>query len=161
MPCSQTPSVCVPPIIAETKFAPIQNHGQNYTEFYLFSLGISRCRALNQDVGRISTWKAFGLERPWYNRGTIPVFDRLCGLVVTVPGYKSRGPGFDSRRYQIFWEVVGLERGTLSLVSTIEELLGRKSSDSGLGIRCADRMTPSVRKSWHQLRRQAAATRSV
>jgi hypothetical protein len=36
------------------------------------------------------------------------------------------------RRYQIFWEVVGLERGTLSLVSTIEELLGRKSSGSGL-----------------------------
>jgi hypothetical protein len=27
--------------------------------------------------------------------------------------------GFDSRRYWIFWEVVGLERGPLSLVSTI------------------------------------------
>jgi hypothetical protein len=40
--------------------------------------------------------------------------------------------GFDSNRYQIFWEVVGLERGALSLVSTIEELLGRKSSGSGL-----------------------------
>jgi hypothetical protein len=40
--------------------------------------------------------------------------------------------GFDSRRYQIFWEVVGLQRGPLSLVSTIEELLGRKSSGSGL-----------------------------
>jgi hypothetical protein len=36
--------------------------------------------------------------------------------------------GFDSRRYQIFWEVVGLERDPLSLVSTIEELLERKSS---------------------------------
>jgi hypothetical protein len=31
--------------------------------------------------------------------------------------------GFDSLRYQIFWEVVGLERGPLSLVSTAEELL--------------------------------------
>jgi hypothetical protein len=40
--------------------------------------------------------------------------------------------GFDCRCYQIFWEVVGLERGPLSLVSTIEELLGRKSSGSGL-----------------------------
>jgi hypothetical protein len=40
--------------------------------------------------------------------------------------------GFDSRRYQMFWEVVGLERGPLSLVSTIEELFGRKSSGSGL-----------------------------
>jgi hypothetical protein len=40
--------------------------------------------------------------------------------------------GFDSRRYQIFWQSVGLERGLLSLVSTIEELLGRKSSGYGL-----------------------------
>jgi hypothetical protein len=38
--------------------------------------------------------------------------------------------GFDSRRYQIFWEVVNLERGPLSLMSTIEELLARKSSGS-------------------------------
>jgi hypothetical protein len=30
------------------------------------------------------------------------------------------------------WEVVGLERGPLSLVSTIEELLGRNSSSTGL-----------------------------
>jgi hypothetical protein len=43
--------------------------------------------------------------------------------------------GLDSRRYQIFWEVVGLERGPLSLVSTIEELLERESSCSGLETR--------------------------
>jgi hypothetical protein len=41
--------------------------------------------------------------------------------------------GQSSWRYQIFWEIVGLEQGPLSLVSTIEELLGRKSSSSGLG----------------------------
>jgi hypothetical protein len=58
--------------------------------------------------------------------------DRLCGLVVRVPGYRSRGPGFDSRLYQIFWEVVGLERGPLSLVRIIEELLEWKNSGSGL-----------------------------
>jgi hypothetical protein len=40
--------------------------------------------------------------------------------------------GFDSRSYQNFWEVVGLEWGPLSIVSTNEELLGRKSSGSGL-----------------------------
>jgi hypothetical protein len=43
-----------------------------------------------------------------------------------------QGPGFDSRRYQIFWEVVGLERDSLSLLNSIEELLERKSRSSGL-----------------------------
>jgi hypothetical protein len=58
--------------------------------------------------------------------------DRLCGLVVRVSGYRSRGPGFDSRTYQIFWQVRGLERGPLSLVITSEELLEKRSSGSGL-----------------------------
>jgi hypothetical protein len=40
--------------------------------------------------------------------------------------------GFDFRRYQMFWEVVSLERGSLSLVSKTDELLGRKYSGSGL-----------------------------
>jgi hypothetical protein len=52
---------------------------------------------------------------------------------------------------------VSLEQGPLSLVSTTEELLGRKSSGSGLerreygqGIRHADHdVAPSIRKSWH------------
>jgi hypothetical protein len=39
---------------------------------------------------------------------------------------------FDFWRYHIFWEVAGLECGPLSLVTTTEELLGRKSSGSGL-----------------------------
>jgi hypothetical protein len=56
--------------------------------------------------------------------------DRLYGIVVRVPGYRSGGPGFDSRHYKK--KVVGLERGPLSLVSTTEELLGRKSSGFGL-----------------------------
>jgi hypothetical protein len=47
-------------------------------------------------------------------------FDRFCGLVVRVPGYRSIDPGFYSRRYQIFWEVVRLERGPLRLVRLIE-----------------------------------------
>jgi hypothetical protein len=32
-------------------------------------------------------------------------YDRLCGLVIRVSGYRSRGPGFDSVPYQIFWEL--------------------------------------------------------
>jgi hypothetical protein len=46
---------------------------------------------------------------------------RVCFLVARVPGYRSRGSGSDSLHYQIF-SVVGLERGTLILVSTTEEL---------------------------------------
>jgi hypothetical protein len=42
---------------------------------------------------------------------------------------------FDSRRYRIIWEVMGLERGPLSLMSTTEEVLKGKSSGSGLEIR--------------------------
>jgi hypothetical protein len=55
--------------------------------------------------------------------------------VVRVPGYRSGGPGFDSRALQKKTKVVSLERGPLSLVSTTEELLGRNSSGSGLEIR--------------------------
>jgi hypothetical protein len=51
--------------------------------------------------------------------------------------------GFDSRRYEIFWEVVSLERGPLSLLSTTEELLERKNSDSGLEIWEYGRRDPS------------------
>jgi hypothetical protein len=51
--------------------------------------------------------------------------------------------GFDSRRYQIFREVVGLERGPLSLVSTTEELIGRKNISCCIEIREYGRRNPS------------------
>jgi hypothetical protein len=50
--------------------------------------------------------------------------------------------GFDSWCYQIFWEVVGLDRGPLSLVSITEELLGRNSSGSCLENREYGRTDP-------------------
>jgi hypothetical protein len=65
------------------------------------------------------------------------IFETVCMYVCI------QRSGFDSRRYHIFWEVVGLERGPLSLVSTIEELLGRKSSGSGLKNREYGRGDPS------------------
>jgi hypothetical protein len=40
-----------------------------------------------------------GVWRKLYNEE--PRVDRLCGLVVRVSGYRSRGPGFDSHCYQI------------------------------------------------------------
>jgi hypothetical protein len=86
--------------------------------------------------------------------------DLLCGLVIRVPGHRSRGPGFGSLRYQIFREVACVERGPFSLVSTIEKLLGRNGSVSSLEIREYGRgdplryhVTTFIRKSWHLLRR--------
>jgi hypothetical protein len=78
---------------------------------------------------------------------------RLYGLVVRVPGYRSRGPGSIPR----LSEELGLERGPLSLVSTTEELLERKSSGSCLenrdyGRRGSAALTTrhhSILKSWH------------
>jgi hypothetical protein len=56
----------------------------------------------------------------------------MTASVVYNPCLQIQRPVFDSRHHQIFWVVVGLERGQLSLVSTTEELLERKSSGSGL-----------------------------
>jgi hypothetical protein len=72
--------------------------------------------------------------------------DCLCGLAARVPGYRSRDPGSIPGRYHIFREVVDLERGPLSLETT-EELLGRKSSCSGLESREYGRRDPSLRPS--------------
>jgi hypothetical protein len=58
--------------------------------------------------------------------------DHLCALVVRVLCYRFRDLGFDSRRYQNFWQVISLERGPLRLMSVNEELLRRNSSAFGL-----------------------------
>jgi hypothetical protein len=59
--------------------------------------------------------------------------------------------GFDSGRYHVSSEVVGLERSPLSLVSTIEDLLERKSSCSGLQNRECGRRGPAARTTWYPL----------
>jgi hypothetical protein len=78
-----------------------------------------------------------------------------------------RRPGLDSRHYHKK-QVVGLERGALSLVSTTEELLDRKVAapvykieNTAVGIHHADHVAPFIRKSWQSLRREAAVARSV
>jgi hypothetical protein len=42
------------------------------------------------------------LQQPQNVRESDKILGYLCGLVVRVPGYRSRGLGFDFRRYQIF-----------------------------------------------------------
>jgi hypothetical protein len=79
--------------------------------------------------------------------------DRFCGLVVRVPGHRSKNPG----SIRGATTVMGLERGSLSLVITTEELLRRKSRGSGLEIRecgCRDpsrlpRDNSNPKKCWH------------
>jgi hypothetical protein len=46
--------------------------------------------------------------------------------MVRVPGNRSRSSGVECRSYQILWKVLGLERGLLSVVRIIEEILERK-----------------------------------
>jgi hypothetical protein len=65
----------------------------------------------------------------------IEILTGLCGLVVRVPGNRYRGLGFDSRRYQIFWEVVGVERGPLSLVRIIERKVAAPVQKSEINCR--------------------------
>jgi hypothetical protein len=60
--CSQTLSVCVPPLMSETSFTPIQNHRQNYSfvfsNFYVFTQRTRRQKVLGwmvaSKIGRAS-----------------------------------------------------------------------------------------------------------
>jgi hypothetical protein len=89
----------------------------------------------------------------------VDVRDRLCNLVVRVLGYRFGGPGSTpvTTRKKKYW-----------VVSTTEELLDRKvaapvykTENTAVGMRHADHVAPSIRKSWQSLRRQAAVARSV
>jgi hypothetical protein len=94
--------------------------------------------------------------------------DRLCGIVVRVSGYRSKGPGLDSRRFQISWEAAGPERGPIGLVRTTEKLLEGKVAASVYKTEINDRRNPLrwPRGTLHPqklalLRQQAAVARSV
>jgi hypothetical protein len=78
------------------------------------------------------------LKRPKF--GGSLIYGVLQKELTSITGQRS---GLDSRSYQIFWGALGLERGPLSLVSIIEELLGRKGSGSCLEIREYGRRDPS------------------
>jgi hypothetical protein len=85
--------------------------------------------------------KGYGFDTWWGEH-----FDRLCE--VRVPGYRPKDLGFDSRCYQVFWEVVGLERGLLSLVSSNGFGLESREYGGGDPLRWPyDTLSNS--KSWH------------
>jgi hypothetical protein len=87
-------------------------------------LGGNKCRNLALLVGGVSKIETINCAHE--SR------DRFCGLVVGVLDYRSGGPGSIpgttrfSEKKKKGKQVVGLERGPLSLVSTTEELLDRK-----------------------------------
>jgi hypothetical protein len=81
--------------------------------FYILLIS-QNCNQLSDDV--FVDWNHYIIHMKQYSFV-------YSGLVVRVSGYRYRGPGFDPRRYQILWVVVGLERGPFSLVRSLEELL--------------------------------------
>jgi hypothetical protein len=66
--------------------------------------GISEtlCTVLSTNSFKSSHPTRFAIEMLTIQPGMTPFLNCLYGLVVRVPGYRCRCPGFDSWRYQIF-----------------------------------------------------------
>jgi hypothetical protein len=63
------------------------------------SVGVLRLRTKSQGAAYILHYVVPNYV-PGQNRSTLSCQqDRLCGLVIRLPGCLPRGPGFDSRRY--------------------------------------------------------------
>jgi hypothetical protein len=82
--------------------------------------------------------------------------DRLCGPVVRVPGYRSRGPGSipgAATCSEKKWVWNGVHSALwVQLRSYLKEIAAGpvyKSENTAVGIRHADHVAPSIRKSWH------------
>jgi hypothetical protein len=113
-----------------------------------------------------------GCVDPW---ATVPLAglgqfkNPLCGLVVRAPGYRSRGPEFDSPALPDVLISSGSGAGSTqpcednwgATWTKKYQLLSRKSRLTAVGIHCGDHAKPSTHKSLHQFRRQVAAACSV
>jgi hypothetical protein len=98
----------------ENNWPPLWSSGQSsWLQIQRFRVRFRRYQIFYEEVA---------LERG--SLSIVRTIDRLCGLVVRVRGYRSRGSGFDSRQHQIFYEEVALERGSLSIVRTNDRLCG-------------------------------------
>jgi hypothetical protein len=82
--------------------------------------------------------------------------DRLCGIVVGVPDYRSRGPGSitgGTSFSDTYWVWNGVHSASwVQLRSYFEERVAApvmKIKVTALGIRKADHAISSIRKTWH------------
>jgi hypothetical protein len=92
----------------------------------------------------------------------------LCGIVVRVPGYRSRDPGSipsATRSSEKYWVWNRVHSALwVQLRSYLEEKVVapvKKSKNTAVGIRHTDHMAPSICKRWHWLCQQVAVARSV
>jgi hypothetical protein len=71
------------------------------------------------------------------------LFDHLCRLVISLPGYRSR---------EKWWVLNGVRSASwVQLKSYLKEVVAlrsRKTENTAVGIRHADREAPSIRKTW-------------
>jgi hypothetical protein len=73
-----------------------RNTHARIVEFLDASFSIGRCRVKERRQFIFSRTSCL------FKNSVSETGDCRCGLVVRVPGYRSRGPGFDSRRYKVF-----------------------------------------------------------
>jgi hypothetical protein len=125
---------------------------RNFVETIRSDLQRSSRRSVSETIGTVRHGRFQYLgDCPQEASGSPTACKRVSAFPACLYGFVTRSvrslqiqrSGSDSRRYQISREVVGLERGPLSLVSTTEELLGRKSSGSCLESREYGRRDPS------------------
>jgi hypothetical protein len=96
---------------------------------------VEQYRNTHNSVGHAQSASRLASRHTCFLNNVLEGTDRLCSLAikrVKRSWLQIERSGFDSRRYQILSEGVSLERGPLNLVSTVEELLERKSSCFGL-----------------------------
>jgi hypothetical protein len=58
--------------------------------------------ALKMEATHSSETAVISQELEFFNISLVLFLEAVCGLVVRVSGYRSRGPELDSRRFQIF-----------------------------------------------------------
>jgi hypothetical protein len=93
------------------------------------------------------------------------LWDCLCGLVATISGYRHRGPGFDSRPYQIFlrssWFGSESSRPREDKWGTLEEIIAAPVKGTETNGRGDPSRQHFMCKSWHQIHRTASVPQSV